>query len=170
MNRFKAIEHCSKCNREITVMCESPEITPDDKLVCIACVIEERDMYKNDYLAARSICGFNRKGKEDESIANFVDKMYGKIEALVKKVKYYKEAWKRAEKENDELKDIIEKLKPAAVLQALREGNFTTIPLSIIGFNHWLATLPDDDFSEAFERATPVRWDESTQTWIEGEE
>jgi len=93
------------------------------------------------------------------------------LEKLETQVTYYKKAWERCEKENDELKETIKKLEPAAILQAIREGNVSEpIPLSVIGFNHWLAMLPDDDFSEAFERATPVRWDEKTQTWVEGEE
>lgn len=35
------------------------------------------------------------------------------------------------------------------------------------GFNSWLASLPEDDWSEEYKRAIPVRWDAKTGTWLD---
>ncbi len=31
-----------------------------------------------------------------------------------------------------------------------------------MSFNEWLAMLPDDDFSEDYENATPIVWDKES--------
>jgi hypothetical protein len=35
------------------------------------------------------------------------------------------------------------------------------------GLNSWLASLPQDDWGDAYERATPVHWDDETHEWVE---
>jgi hypothetical protein len=35
------------------------------------------------------------------------------------------------------------------------------------GFNNWLASLPDDDWGDSFQHATPVHYDPETNEFVE---